>query len=682
MTATLTRVLLVEDNPSDAVLLEEMLVGTSGGPFRLSRADRMASALDLLRQQEFEAILLDLTLPDSQGLETLQSARNAAKSVPIIVLTGVEDESIAIGAIRNGAQDYLVKGTVDGRAIARAIRYAIDRQKTEEALRRSDAAYAAAKVSVDTVNAMEEGVALITMNGIVSSVNPALVRMTGLTKEKMEGSRFIDLLPGLVDQEDLPLIHTAMAAALRGVIPELRETTILSNPVSSIPVIPRMAFIRDAAGSPTTIVLTVQDITAHKEAERRDRILSTVLALFAKKTSRKEYLDAVTKVVRQWSGCRCVGIRVLNDKGRAPYESHIGFPDKFIESETVLQIGQDQCACSRVIARQPDSQDMPCLTNGGSFWCDNSIKFMDRLSPAHRGLFRGICADNGFTSLSIIPVRYHNITVGALHFADERERAMSLEMVTFIEATLAPIIGEAIHRFNVETELRSLSLRLTLAEERARRQLAVALHDTVGQSLALGKIKLGQLGATLKDKQHLKTLAEIRDMFESAVQQTRTLSFELSPPILYELGLGAAIEWLGEDFAKRHGFRVHCRGTSDELVLNEPASVLFFQAARELLTNVTKHACAADVNISIEIASGQLVMTIADNGKGMEPNALDKTIASKKSLGLFSIRERLKQIGGSFVLQSEPGRGTTVILTAPIQDLPADDSEAEAMDQD
>ncbi|MEI6807692.1 MAG: response regulator [bacterium] len=669
MIATGAKILLIEDNPADAYLLQDILLPAAGGPYELCRADRMATGLEQLSRGRFDAILLDLMLPDSHGIASLERVQKATNKIPIIVLTGIEDEQLAINAIRHGAQDYLVKGTVDGRTIAKAIRYAIDRQKADENLRRSETAYAAARTAVDTVNAMEEGVMLINMDGTVRSANPALLRMIKHVGSHLEGSNFIDLLATMTGPEDLALIRTALAAAIRGVVPELREITLTSAPSDPIPAIPRMAIIRDVTGKPATVVLTVQDITTHRRAEDQHQIVTTLLALFAQNTSRKEYLDAVVKVIHQWSGCRCIGIRIANEDNKIPYEAYIGFSEDFIKSECMLVIGKDECACTRIIARHPDKRDLLHLTKRGSFRWDNMPHFMGSLSEADKKRYRGACLETGFSSVAIVPVRYRNTTVGAIHFADEQRNMTSVEMIGLAETTFAPIVGEAIHRFTIETELRSLSLKLTLAEARARRELAVALHDTVGQSLALGKIKLGALHALLaeKEKEPLKVLREIREMFDEAVQQTRSLSFELSPPILYELGLGAAVEWVGEEFSKRHGFQVRCHGTDKERSIAEAMSVLFFQSARELLTNITKHAGATEVNISLLDRNGQLVLKIIDNGRGMEPNVFEGGIARNNSFGLFSIRERMKQIGGTFEILSEAGQGTTAILTAPLQ---------------
>src|SRR5438874_3209370 len=130
-------ILLVEDNPADARLVKEMLRET-GEPIALIHAERLSQAIDYLRQQRFSAILLDLRLPDSEGLATFTRAHAEAPDAPIVVLTGLHDEELAMKALREGAQDYLVKGQVDGRLLHHAIRYAIERHRVEEALRESE----------------------------------------------------------------------------------------------------------------------------------------------------------------------------------------------------------------------------------------------------------------------------------------------------------------------------------------------------------------------------------------------------------------------------------------------------------------------------------------------------------------------------------------------------------------
>jgi len=133
------RVLLVEDNPGDARLIREILMRARGAQFELERVERLSTALERLHTGGIDAILLDLTLPDSSGLDTFFKIHARAPRVPITVLSGFDDEVVAIRAVREGAQDYLVKGQVDRNLLVRALRYAIERKRSEDALQRHDA---------------------------------------------------------------------------------------------------------------------------------------------------------------------------------------------------------------------------------------------------------------------------------------------------------------------------------------------------------------------------------------------------------------------------------------------------------------------------------------------------------------------------------------------------------------
>jgi signal transduction histidine kinase len=131
----LMKILLIEDNPGDARLIREMLAEVRSGTFVLECADRLSTGLERLAAGGIDVVLLDLSLPDGQGLDTFVRAHAQASGVPIVVLTGLDDEALAVQAVQKGAQDYLVKGHADGYSLTRAIRYAIERQRAEEALK-------------------------------------------------------------------------------------------------------------------------------------------------------------------------------------------------------------------------------------------------------------------------------------------------------------------------------------------------------------------------------------------------------------------------------------------------------------------------------------------------------------------------------------------------------------------
>jgi DNA-binding response OmpR family regulator len=180
------RMLLVEDNPADSRLVDVLLSeAASSADFEVTYAERLDEALEHLGETEFDVILLDLSLPDSSGLETVSRMRTAASRVPLVVLSGQEDEGVALEALHMGAQDYLIKGQGDGNLIARSIRYAIERQRTEEELRSSEERF---RLLVEGVK--DYAIFMLDPDGRVASWNEAAQRMKGYEAEEIIGESF------------------------------------------------------------------------------------------------------------------------------------------------------------------------------------------------------------------------------------------------------------------------------------------------------------------------------------------------------------------------------------------------------------------------------------------------------------------------------------------------------------
>jgi len=179
---------------------------------------------------------------------------------------------------------------------------------------------------------------------------------------------------------------------------------------------------------------------------------NALLKLYITKSSREEYLGPVVELICRWSGCRCAGIRVLDNYGNAPFGSYVGYSREFWESENRLALDKDQCICIRLMQGRSDPQDLPAMTAGGSFRCDNIANFLSALSEEKRERFMGMCLQSGFTSLAVIPIRFKDTIIGVIHLADEKEGMVPLKMVEFIESTSLHI-GEAIHGFSTEEEL-------------------------------------------------------------------------------------------------------------------------------------------------------------------------------------------------------------------------------------
>jgi signal transduction histidine kinase len=218
-----------------------------------------------------------------------------------------------------------------------------------------------------------------------------------------------------------------------------------------------------------------------------------------------------------------------------------------------------------------------------------------------------------------------------------------------------------------QQQLRSLASELSLAEERLRRRIAAELHDHIAQNLAISKIKLSSLADDNKPGQ-AKSLKEVIDLISQTIDATRTLTFEMSPPILYELGFEAAVGWLARQTRQRFGLDVEFINDEKPKPLNHDIRVLLFQAVRELLVNIVKHARAKKATIYARVIDDNIQVTVEDDGIGFDiANINPDKDFTKGGFGLFNIRERLDQIGGSVIIESGRKKGTQIILTAPIE---------------
>jgi PAS domain S-box-containing protein len=269
-----------------------------------------------------------------------------------------------------------------------------------------------------------------------------------------------------------------------------------------------------------------------------------------------------------------------------------------------------------------------------------------------------------------ISVRYHKKKDGTSF-------PVEISTSTFVQKgrrVICGVIRDITERKRAEEELltyqlqlRSLASELSITEERERRRLSTDLHDSIGQFLGISKIKLDALRSGAPWAALAGDLDEVRELIGQAIQQTRSLTYDLSPPALYQFGLEEALESLVERMEELHRMRIDLTDDKKPKPLSEDLAVLLFRSVQELLVNILKHAQTRDARVSIGWDGGEVRIMVADDGIGFDISEIDSHVDRAGKFGLFSIKERLHYLGGRAKIISKPGQGTEVTLVVPLQ---------------
>lgn len=538
-----------------------------------------------------------------------------------------------------------------------ALQDVTERKRAEKELR------TASLYARSLIEASLDPLVTISADGKVMDVNKATEFTTGVSRDQVIGSDFSDYFTqpekaregyqrvfetGSVKNYPLAIRHTS------GHVTEvLYNATVYKN----------------EAGEVQGVFAAARDITEQKEAEKRTHATNALLSLFSEKTGRKEYLDAVVELIQEWSGCRCVGIRVLDDRGYIPYESYVGFSQEFWERENWISVHKDSCACIRVVTGNPDPQDLSSMTPRGSFYCGNTSKLLTQLSDEEKERFRGVCIQNGFLSVYAIPICYHEKAFGAIHLADEREDRLTLKRFEFVES-MAPLVGEAVNRFNLEEKfresenrLRLLSSQLLLVQENERKRIAIELHDSIGQMLTAIKFKIESI---LQEKNKKKSLETLIPLVRESIEEVRRIQMDLRPSTLDDLGVLATLEWFCREYQKIYShIRIEKEIGLQESEVSTPLKTVIYRLTQEALNNIAKHSKADLIHLSLQMMEDKIELVIKDNGIGFGLEEILSSDRPKRGLGLNSMRERTELSGGAFAIETTPGAGTMIRANWP-----------------
>ncbi len=240
-----------------------------------------------------------------------------------------------------------------------------------------------------------------------------------------------------------------------------------------------------------------------------------------------------------------------------------------------------------------------------------------------------------------------------------------LDGISFIKSEIDALLlqkdkAEA-ELLDYQSRLKKLSVQLSMAEERQRRELASQLHEKIGQDLFVAYM---QISAMEKSGEFGK-LAEVKAHIQKIIRETKTLTFDLSPPVLYDFGIREALESLAESVNSKYGLAVWPRFEGDMDHLSDEIKIILYRSINELIHNSVKHAHSEQIRICIKNCRQCLQVEVSDDGRGFAlPSA-------GEGFGLFDIREKMSHLGGHMEIRSAPGKGTTVCLSVPLPEAVA-----------
>jgi len=547
------------------------------------------------------------------------------------------------------------------------------------------------------LDSTEALVIAVDREGRIRRFNGACERLTGYTFSEVEGKPYFDLF---LDPGRSQAARKAFEKLAEGVYPKNFVEYWRTRDGSLRLIEWSNSVITGDDGDIRFVVGTGIDVTRHRQMEAYHALTAQLLEELNRPNRGRETLATVTSLIRSVTGFEAVGLRLR--KGLDfPYYVTEGFPARFVEAERNLcrtardgrpAVGPDgevilECVCGNVLRGSVDPEK-PFYTAGGSFWTNRASRLEEDYGQEALGTeIRGTCIQTGYESVALVPIKADFEIVGLLQLNDSRPNRFTVTMIQFLEQ-IGASIGMALKRQRAEEalkelnetleervaertaalarragQLRELAAELSRVEQREKKRLSSVLHDHVQQMLVAAKLKAAMVRRQAPAVAEM--ISEIEDVLQDVIDRCRSLAVELSPPVLHQEGLPAALEWLAEQMRENHGLRVALDVDSEAGPADESTAILLYNAVRELLLNTLKHAGVAQARVSLKRWGERLFIEVSDKGAGFDP-ARARSGRVEAGLGLFSIRERLEAAGGTMSIESTPGAGTRVRLVAPV----------------
>jgi PAS domain S-box-containing protein len=467
-----------------------------------------------------------------------------------------------------------------------------------------------------------DAMALSDAEGLVLDANPAYLHLYGYPLDQIRGKSFAIIFAEELRQwaeEQYKVVFAAQEA------PPPFEASVRRADGSHRIVESKATFLT-TAGQRTAMLSTIRDITAQKQVQDALRVSEERLRLTLESIS--DYaiiiLDAEGTIV-DWQADAELMFGYRRDEAIGQSGAIIFTPEDRSRDAPEIEMH-----VARTTGRANDERWH--MRKDGSLLYVSGV-----LSPLYDGELTGY--------------------VKVARDLTERQRAE--EELRQLNETLESRVEERTE------QVRSLVTQLTMSEQAERRRISQILHDDLQQRLYGMGFQLASARHALAGENREtieQILLEIEDALGTAIQITRELSVDLSPPILQVEGLAEALRWLGSQMQQQHGLIVTLQAVEPLPVLNEDLRVMLFQAVRELLFNIVKHAGVAAAQIDIAIEEGQLRIGVSDQGQGFA-----STQSTQTSQGLLRARQRLQLIGGHIQIDSQAGEGTRITLYVPLR---------------
>ena len=591
-------ILTVEDNPSDLFLLEHMLRSSGLDIRQLYSTALIREAYTLLQEKEIHVVLLDLSLPDSFGIHTFQLLKAVVEKIPVIILTGLSDTSVALEAIKEGAQDYLVKSELTESLLAKTIQYSLERKRNLENLRESNERF----------------------NTMVKATNDAIwdwdivtgkVFMVGDTYRQLFGYDIVDanspehLWESIIHPDDKERVLGKLDRIIgEGTGNKWEDEYRLRKEDGEYAFVHDRGYIIYSADQhPVRMIGAIQDITIRKRSEE------TILA------SEEKYRQIFYKnpyptwIFDQES----LHIMEVNDAALEKY----GFTKEEFHRLTMRDL-------------HPPGEAEQFMEN----WKEQATIGVRRLWH-HRNKWGGMM----IVEITSHLIDYYGKICMQVIVNDVTER-IRLEKELALQ-----------HRLK-QQQITEVVLG---AQERERFELGQELHDNINQILATSKL---YLDVAIEEREpRIELLAKSRKNISMAIEEIRKLSKELITPSLNDLGLVQSIRELIRSIQTvgKMKIRLNVSGLKEE-GLQAEQKINIYRIIQEQLNNILKHAQARTVVIELNKIREQVRLRLTDDGKGFDPRA------RRKGVGISNIISRAELYNGKVEIESAPGKGCRLVV--------------------